>query len=48
MKRILLLTLLVFDVIGGSAAPVKAADCSANANRTLPQNAKEQGEAADG
>jgi hypothetical protein len=38
MKRILLLTMLVSDVIGGSAAQVKAADCSANVSACIDAN----------
>jgi hypothetical protein len=38
MKRIMLLTLLAFAVIGGSAAQVKAADCSINVNACISGN----------
>jgi hypothetical protein len=38
MKRIMLLTLLAFAVIGGSAAHVKAADCSANVSACIAGN----------
>ena len=38
MKRIMLLTLLAFAVIGGSAAQVKAADCSANVSTCISRN----------
>jgi hypothetical protein len=38
MKRIMLLTLPAFAVIGGSAAQVKAADCSVNVNACISGN----------
>jgi hypothetical protein len=38
IKRIMLLTLLAFAVIGGSAAQVKAADCSVNVNACISGN----------
>jgi hypothetical protein len=38
MKRIMLLTLLTFAVIGGSAAQVRAADCGINVNACISGN----------
>ena len=38
MKKITLLTLLAFTVIGGSAAQVKAADCSVNVSTCTGSN----------
>jgi hypothetical protein len=38
MKRILLLALLAFSAIGGSAAQVKAADCSVNVSACIGGN----------
>jgi hypothetical protein len=35
MKRIALFTLVVFTVVGGSAAQVKAADCTANVSACI-------------
>jgi hypothetical protein len=38
MKRLVLLTLLAFAVIAGSAAQVKAVDCSSNVNACISGN----------
>jgi hypothetical protein len=38
MKRIMLLSLLAFAVIAGSAAQVKAVDCSSNVNACISGN----------
>jgi hypothetical protein len=38
MKRMMLLTLLAFAVIAGSAAQVKAVDCSSNVNACISGN----------
>ena len=38
MKRIILLTVLAFSVLAGSAAQVKAVDCSSNVNACISGN----------
>jgi len=38
MKNMMLLTLLAFAIIGGSAAQVKAADCSVNVSTCIGSN----------
>jgi hypothetical protein len=46
MKRMMLLTLLAFAVIAGSAAQVKAVDCSSNVNDCIRPNAVAKCQAA--
>jgi len=38
MKRIMLLTLLAFAIVGGSAAQVRAGDCSVNVSTCIGNN----------